>query len=330
MRLLVRTEASNAVGMGHFMRCFAIAEEARAQGFDVTFLMSEMSAPVVERASRIGATVEVIGAAVGADLEAIRAISLHSEDWLLVDSYKVGVDYIRVLSNLTRVVLMDDLNVLDRFDCAMVINPALATDEALYRQKSDAKLLLGADFALIRREFTQSHPPTEQPFVAVLFGGSDPNRLTCRTAQMLNDALPGVTVKVIAGPAHIHVEELRGLEKGQPRIKLYVDPPSVAAVLAGAGLVITAAGGSVGEMAAMGVPALALVVYDNQASALEQCPYPVIDIRQGLPDDLGLQAKALYDDPARRDGIARSAHLLVDGKGAWRVVEALKETSENV
>lgn len=325
MRLFIRTEASNAVGMGHFMRCFAIAEAARDQGFDVRFLMSEPAAAVSVRAARIGADVEVLGKPPGEDLEALQNVPFRSADWVLVDSYKADSNYVRALSNRTHVAVMDDLNALGRYDCVLIINPALAADAALYRQKSSARLLLGADYALIRREFTRAYPSTDEPFVAVLFGGSDPNRLTGRSAQMLHDALPDVTVKVIAGPAHIHTQELRALEQSHPRIRLFVDRPSVAEVLSGAALVITAAGGSVGEMAAMGLPALALVVYDNQAAALKQCPYPVIDVRQGLPEDLGDRAKALYDDPALRAEIARSAHALVDGKGAQRVLEAMKD-----
>ncbi len=324
MRLFIRTEASNAVGMGHFMRCFAIAEEARGQGIDVTFLMSEPAAAVDDRVGRIGAFVKVMNAPVGADLAAMQAFDLRQSDALLIDSYKVDVNYISALNKLACVAIMDDLNALGRYDCALIVNPALAADAALYRQKSQARLLLGADYALIRREFTQILPSTDEPFVAILFGGSDPNRLAGRTAQMLNDALAGVTVKVIAGPAHVHTDELRTLEQARSAIKLFIDPPSVAEVLSGASLVITAAGGSVGEMAALGLPALALVVYDNQAAALEQCPYPVIDIRDGLPDDLGWKAKALYDNPDVRVEIARSAHALVDGKGAARVLEAMK------
>jgi UDP-2,4-diacetamido-2,4,6-trideoxy-beta-L-altropyranose hydrolase len=324
MRLFIRTEASNAVGMGHFMRCFAIAEEARAQGFDVAFLMSEPAVAINDRAGRIGATVEILDAPLGSDVMAIKALGLRPEDWLLIDSYKADGEYIRMLNKSARIAIVDDLNALERYDCALIINSALAADESAYRRKSQARLLLGADYALIRREFIQDHPSADEPFVAILFGGSDPNRLTGRSAQMLTDALPDAAVKVIAGPAHIHTDELRVLTQMHPRIKLFVDPPSVAAVLSGASLVVTAAGGSVGEMAAMGLPALALVVYDNQAAALEQCPYPVVDIRQGLPDDLGRRAKAFYDDPALCAEIARSAHALVDGKGAARVVEAMK------
>ncbi len=156
-----------------------------------------------------------------------------------------------------------------------------------------------------------------------MFGGSDPRRLTGGCARMLRAAMPGMRLKIIAGPAHIHTDELCALAASDPMIELHIDPPSVAGVLADCDLVLTAAGGSIGEMAAMGLAALVLVLYDNQKAALEQCPFPVIDARIDLPADLGARAKALIDDPAELKTIAAAAHKIVDGKGAQRIMEAM-------
>ena len=322
-RLLVRTEASNAVGMGHFMRCFAIAEEARGRGIEVRFLLSVMSDPVVDRCRRIGATARATGTLPGEDA-AIVANLLSPDDWLLIDSYAATADYVSTLHKASRVAVIDDLAALDHYDCDLIVNAAQSASQSTYRTRTQAKLLLGAPYALIRREF-RNFPasPAIAPSVGVMFGGSDPRRLTGGCATMLRAALPGVTLKIIAGPAHIHTDELRALAEADPLMELHVDPPSVAQVLAGCDLVLTAAGGSVGEMAAMGLAALVLVLYDNQKAALAQCPFPVIDARDALPDDLGARARALIDDPAKRQAIAASAHKIVDGKGAQRIVETM-------
>lgn len=323
MRLFIRNEASNATGMGHFMRCFAIAEEARAHDIEVTFLMSDPSAPVMQRAAKIGAAVMAVAAPLGEDIAEVSA-QISPRDWLLIDSYKATADYVCRLGPRCHVAMLDDLDALETYACDLIINPALSAPRASYARKSSARLLLGADYALIRREFTCDHPGAQTGAVAVMFGGSDPNRLTGNCARMLAASLPDVPVRVIAGPAHIHTEELRALAASNPRIELFVDPPSVAEVVAGCDLVVTAAGGSVGEMAALGVAALVLVVYDNQAAALEQCPFPVIDARKGLPEGLGETARSLVADRGRLAEIARSAHALVDGKGAQRVVKMMK------
>ena len=97
----------------------------------------------------------------------------------------------------------------------------------------------------------------------------------------------------------------------------------MAEALAGASLVVTAAGGSVGELAAMALPALVLVVYDNQAAFLQACPFPAIDVREGLPDDLETRVGAMMDDAQGLKDNAARAHARIDGHGAQRIVTAM-------
>jgi len=321
-RLFVRTEASNATGMGHFMRCFAIAEEARARGIEVRFILSALSDPVVDRCRRIGATARATGTLPGGDAAAVAAM-LTPDDWLLVDSYAATADYIATLHRAAHVAVIDDLAALVRYDCDLIVNAAQSASASTYRARTRGKLLLGAPYALIRREFRTAPPVAAGHAVGVMFGGSDPRRLTGGCAALLRAAMPGTRLKIVAGPAHIHTDELRALAAADPLIELHVDPASVAGVVAGCDLVLTAAGGSVGEMAALGLAALVLVLYDNQKAALEQCPFPVIDARADLPGDLGARAKALVDDPAALKAIAEKAHKIVDGKGAERIVEIM-------
>lgn len=328
MRLFIRTEASSQIGMGHFMRCFAIAEEARAQGIEVTFLLNELGTAVNVRLAQIGAHGVAIDGALGstADFVALGAEGLTREDWLLIDSYAATEDYISFQKKAARVAVIDDLNALEQFDCDLLINPAQAARPVEYERKTRAKLLLGPDYALIREEFHRWRLPADgQPFVSVMFGGSDPKGLTEETVKSLDASLPkDVTIRVIAGPANQHLDSLRKLATGLPRMQLHESPESVAQILYGSDLVITAAGGSVGEVAAMELPALVLVVYDNQAAVLKACPFPVIDARNGLPSDLASQVRELLNDKDRRKAIAEAASKIVDGEGPVRIVEALR------
>jgi len=325
MRLFIRTEASSQIGMGHFMRCFAIAEEARAQGIAVTFLLNEVGEAVNARLAQIGAQGMAIAGALGsmADFLALGALGLTREDWLLIDSYAASEDYIALQKKITRVAVIDDLNALAHFDCDLLINPAQAARPVDYERKTKARLLLGADYALIRREFLEAGSAAGMG-ITVMFGGSDPTQLTARCAEAVHAALPETDIRLIAGPANQHTDDLVRLAQKSDRIQVFASPERVAEVLAGSRLVITAAGGSVGEVAAMGLPALVLVVYDNQAAALKACPFPVIDARKGLPDDLGARVKALIDNPATRAEIAAKAHAVVDGLGPKRIVEAMR------
>jgi UDP-2,4-diacetamido-2,4,6-trideoxy-beta-L-altropyranose hydrolase len=321
-RLLIRTEASNAVGMGHFMRCFAVAEAARERKIVTHVLIDHISDAIRRRCVHIAARIDAMPT-FGDDIEQLKAFLLP-DDWLLIDSYKATDAYVAALHKVARVAVIDDLNALERYDCDLIINAAMSAPREAYAAKSGARLLLGPDYALIRREFRKPGLARYAgSAVGIMFGGSDPRRLTGGCAAMLRDAMPESRLVIVAGPAHIHTDELHAMAAGDPLIELHVDPPSVAGVLAGCDLVLTAAGGSVGEMAAMGLAALVLVLYDNQQAALEQCPFPVIDARVDLPADLGLRAKALIEDPVQLKAIAMTAHRIVDGKGAKRIVEAM-------
>ena len=254
MRLFIRTEASTAIGMGHFMRCFAIAEEARAQGWEVTFLLNEIRDAVAARIESIGAHGREVAGPLGyeGDFAILHELGVARPDWILVDSYQATEAFIHVLSNAAHVAVMDDLCLLDTYDGDLIINAAEAALAMPYARKSRAKCLLGAAYAQIRREFRHPAMP--------LVGG------------------PSVTIMF---------------------------------------------GGSVGEVAAMGLPALVLVVVDNQAAALTACPYPVLDARAGLPEALGLDVTVLMADDELRRALAANAHAVVDGLGAQRIVEAM-------
>jgi UDP-2,4-diacetamido-2,4,6-trideoxy-beta-L-altropyranose hydrolase len=319
MRLFIRTEASSAIGMGHVMRCFAIAEEARLQGLPVTFLLNALD-DVRERLEAIGADGVILPPlGSGEDLVALSELGLTQRDGLVVDSYAADEAYIAALSLMTRVCVIDDLNLLPAFDCELIVNAAEAAQQMDYARKTRAKLLLGADYALIRQEFRTVKPRAGE-VVTLMFGGSDPQNLSAQAARLI--LAQGLRVRIIAGPANRHIAALQAM--ADDRLEVVVAPPSVAEALADSKLVVTAAGGSVGEVAAMGLPALVLVVYDNQAAALSACPYPVIDARQGLPDDLGARVKALLADPAALRANAERAHTLVDGLGARRIIEAMR------
>ncbi len=323
MTLFIRTQASAQIGMGHFMRCFAIAEAARQRNIPVTFLLDALDAATFERIMSIGAEGQATGVPVAGEGD-LEGVQIAAADWLLIDSYDATAEYLYALKDRVHSVVIDDLNALDSYACNLLINPALSASTMSYEAKTDARLLLGPAYALIRREFTRPYPVSMKgPSIAVMFGGSDPLNLTGKVSEILHHALPDTIIKVIAGPANTHTNDLKALEKQLQNMRLYVSPPNIAEALAGSYLVVTAAGGSIGEVAAMALPALVLVVYDNQKAALAACPYPVIDIRAGLPEDFADQAATLMNDAAERVRIAAHAHTLVDGQGPARILEAM-------
>jgi len=320
MALWVRTEASHGVGLGHFMRCYAIAEQARLDGDRVTFLTGELPPQALERLRFCGIDhIYAPYAAGSADDQGFVARLVPEGQAVLLDSYGFGADYYAALSDSHFVAVMDDMAAVP-ISGHVVINASIGAAQMGYAALApQARLLLGPVYAQVRHEFRRPYPDPFRPHVCVTFGGSDPANLTAQAAQALLEVVPEVDIRLIAGPAHAHVDALRRLCAAQPRLKLYLAPDNVAEVLYGADLVVTAAGGSVYEIAAMGLPALVLVVVDNQASALRACPYPALEARGGWPEAFGRWVGAVIRNP----DIGQSARAQVDGQGCQRILQAL-------
>jgi spore coat polysaccharide biosynthesis predicted glycosyltransferase SpsG len=161
--------------------------------------------------------------------------------------------------------------------------------------------------------------------MVLMLGGSDPRGLTEPVAKYLLSRFPTYSLAVVAGPAYRGLESLQRMVAEMDRLSLHVNPENLAEILTSCDLVVTAAGGSVGELCALGQMAVCLVVVDNQIAALRQCPYPVVDARQCLLlDELGDQvAKALGSAQATLETRAR-AHKLVDGKGCERILDVMQ------
>lgn len=110
-----------------------------------------------------------------------------------------------------------------------------------------------------------------------------------------------------------------------------IAPPAMGVLMRQSGLAVSAAGGTVGELAALGVPAVIAVVADNQVAGAAACGADgwceAIDAR-GNPAAAVLLAEAatrLWHDPATRDAWAMRARAAVDPGGADRVAAALLE-----
>lgn len=324
MQLFFVTEASHAVGMGHFMRCFALAEEASARGHATHFIMQEAPPAARTRLAQIGA--HWIPA--GPDMrETCVKQQLENEDWWVIDGYLFHLGWINCLHRIGRVLLFDDLCALSAYPFEIILNASPTARQLAYPNKGkQTRLLAGPQWSTIRREFQDARPLSapRQGSIAITMGGSDPYGLTRPVAEMVLHHCPDLQLKVIMGPASRDDSALTELVSQSGRGQILKDPPNLARILGSTDLVITAAGGSIGELCALRQMAVCLVVSDNQASALLECPYPVVDVRAGLePGKLIPAVTHAFNDTPFQEKVRTRAHQLVDGLGCRRILNEL-------
>ncbi len=208
--------------------------------------------------------------------------------------------------------------------------PALAGTYPAARRR-----LLGRRYLLLRAEITRlGHGAcrprsSEQLRVVVTFGGSDPVDATSRVLAAV-PARRRLCLVVIAGPGYrfdaaLAAAATAACGRGHD-VEIHRAPTDVGALFAGADAAIAAAGGTLGELAYLGVPAIGYAIADDQvAPARELARMGAIvggatwtELRDRL---LGEQLVEFLGDDARRAQVRECALGTVDGDGARRVLD---------
>ncbi|UNQ39110.1 NTP transferase domain-containing protein [Prescottella equi] len=250
--VVFRVTANRVVGTGHLYHCLQLAQEL--DSLNVVFLLRQCDEFVGELLESEGYDF-VVESDLDADLKALAAG--FDRRVLINDILDTTVDDVLV-PKLQRysVVCVEDLGAGIQY-ADVVVNALYPAREAGGR----AVQLVGPDYAVLRPEFYASTRSdwVEHKRVLVTFGGSDPARLTEKLVPALRESLPeAYELTVILGIAAPDVD-LPG------DIRLVRNPASMAAEMASADVVVTSAGRTVFEAAAVGTPVV--VVAQNAREA---------------------------------------------------------------
>jgi len=338
--VVIRADASASMGVGHVMRCLAVAEALRDDGHAAIFALAESTAAVVDRLTADGFRSIALPEPAGgpADLYALRVlIDGEGAEAVMIDGYHFDESYRAGLkASGRRVLAWDDLASLPRLHADVVVNPAPQAVLLPYtRIAPDATLLLGPAYAALRREVCTAArnprlPLSERRDILLTFGGSDPLGLTGPCIEHLAPVLPdGVRLIAVVGGSNPRAAAVaETARRFGPCVEVHVDTPHMGTLMAGSGLSISAGGGTTAELAALAVPTLLVVVADNQAPAAAEAAASgwcaVVDARAGdCAAAIATQALELWTDTERRRAMSELAAGRVDGNGAVRIARTL-------
>jgi UDP-2,4-diacetamido-2,4,6-trideoxy-beta-L-altropyranose hydrolase len=340
--LLIRADANSVIGTGHIMRCLALAQAWQDAGGTVAFACTELPTGLLQRLrTDESCTVHTIEAAPGSDrdIEQTRQLAESiAPKWLVLDGYSFAPAFQLGLRDVKwRLLFVDDDGRHESYHADVVLNQNAGAAAVLYgRRTHTAKLLLGCRYAMLRREFlsakTRSITNDSVSQILLTLGGADRQNLTARYLDILSACRSAdCQIHVLIGPANPHVFHLRELVAKMSRVALHVSPANLPQIMADSDLALSAAGSSVYELGYLGVPMILVVTADNQrpiAAALDQLRAA---FRLHDPDAVNESDKvwisAFLHDPTERAACAATFQQLVDGKGAARVVDALRESS---
>jgi len=324
------------------MRCLALAQAWHDAGGAVAFISAGLSGELRHRLAQEHMALLDLDQAPGGsqDAEATAEHALRAgAEWVVADGYGFGAEYQRVIKQADlKLLVLDDYGHAEYYYADIVLNQNLDADRSLYKAcEPTTRLLLGTTYALLRREFLrQADRPRSIPrivrHVLVSFGGSDPHDLaakTIRAIQRIDE--PVLETTVVAGDDRLQARLALLVGDGPQHFEVLGHVSDMPGLMGRADLAIAAAGGSSWERALLRLPSLVVIAAENQRPNAEALH------RVGAALNLGwwrevteetlaesIRATAL-DRPLRRIQAAAVGRL-VDGLGAGRVVEAMKQT----
>ncbi|PYF81654.1 UDP-2,4-diacetamido-2,4,6-trideoxy-beta-L-altropyranose hydrolase [Marinomonas alcarazii] len=325
MKLLVRADASVEIGMGHRVRCQALIHAFQALGWQCQF--------VVDCRYKVFSAPEdcFIGGQPG-KASKVEFLSLAKQaDLVILDHYDYSADDITQLyQHQKNLLVLDDMNDRGEFPAKWLLNPL---------QQEYSKLvefsLTGSRYAILRPAFQHhqdNHKVPEQ--LLITLGGTDPLALTLPILNtLLASNFPRKNIQVLLGANAKDADQVITCCQDNS-IAFAQGLTDVTPLMEQARMAISAAGGTLFELACMGVPTIFAQVADNQTRSLEQhvplgwCrslrfDNVAEDIRLQRVELLAAELKRLWLDIEWQQNARKIARSLVDGNGAKRVAETI-------
>ena len=299
MHIAFRTDASLQIGTGHVMRCLTLADALRERGAQSTLICRPHAGHLLDLIQQRGHTAKALAPAddtftspadpchakwLGTDwasdaVQTQHALGDQVVDWLVVDHYALDRRWEQTMRPHTRRILaIDDL--ADRpHDCDLLL------DQNLGRQAKDyggllsrhTQTLIGPAYALLRPEFAQwrehSLQRRAQPQVKnllITMGGVDQANATGQVLDALTHCeLPAdLRITVVMGPTAPWLVHVQAQATAMPRpTQVLAGVSNMAQLMAESDLCIGAAGSTSWERCCLGLPAIQLVLADNQKEA---------------------------------------------------------------
>jgi len=260
MNILFRCDASVEIGMGHMVRCLALADNLKEHhNCNIHFAMRRSELGI----NKVKETYPVLQA---------NESDFSYKEWLTdcIERTNAIILILDMRDGLTReelkfvkkktgikVVTIDDPED-KRLAVDLAFYPPIPQLEKFNWDGFNGKLYVGWEYVLLRKEFLEKYqnPNNSIPHILVTMGGTDEKNMTEFVVNSLNQIERKFKAIIIVGSGYPHNEKLKkSLEKVHFEFELYQNPQNIAEIMSQAELAIISFGQTAYELAALNVPA---------------------------------------------------------------------------
>ena len=361
VRVAFRADASVQIGTGHVMRCLTLADELTRQGHECRFFCRAHAGHLGDLIVSKGYGLTLLPASSHNEplantqnsddyarwlgvpwqedaSQTLECITQWKPDWLVVDHYALDAEWEYALAHVVgRIMVIDDL-ANRAHECSLLL------DQNLGRVASDydgllpegCQRLIGPGYALLRPEFSalreQSLSRRKNPElkrILISLGGVDRTNVTGQVLDALSESTLPVSTEldIIMGSSAPYLDEVRQQAAQLPfKATVSVGVTDMAERMCLADLSIGAAGSTSWERCCLGLPAITVVLAENQrliGEALSENGAGLLVNVDRIREDLPMMVESIMASENECLLLARQAAMVCDGAGVERVVSVL-------
>lgn len=325
MNAIIFTEGGGDKGYGHLSRCIAIYDSLKEFNIETELVVNgteEVCTLLMDRNFFFCNWPNNFRDNGG---------NFHDADLLIFDSYTAEKKLYDNIAASTEglCVFLDDDNRME-YPNGVVINPINAAYNLGYSKKKD-DLFLGYKYFPFRKEFWYprkiKHPDLIGNVLLVL-GGSDIRGLSLPLIEFITHLLPDITLNVIITASYKNSDAFNNIINEGVSIHENPSTDNLVSLMLNADVAVTGAGQTMFELAALGVPMIAIGIIENQKYNIESLENDGCILFAGYWDDNRLykNLKAAFEviaDRGERERISQKSSHLLNAKGALSISKKL-------
>lgn len=345
MRLaLFRVDGSQRLGLGHIMRCLALAQGLREVRVKALFVTRDYEPRIIELIRR-SEDIELIPAESRFDEDAYRTIELASQynaSLIVIDMSNIDNlsnleeyhHYLEALKAADRFMIVPDEYIKADFPRGLQIIPYYDAENMNVRPRGGMKLLIGIKYFIFRQEFVeaaraQRYIKKDARNILITMGGSDPSNLTTRIAKILvvmNRGPLSLRIVIGMGYADSFRPELANIMNGyRGDYQIVIGSDNMAGLMMWSDLAIITGGLTKYETAVTGTPSIIISHNVHEAKMSKIFEKGGSAVHAGLnsqisDEDITKTIEKLLDDNVLRTEMAEKGRAMVDGQGIRRII----------
>ena len=339
--IVFRVDGNSVIGSGHVMRCLSLAERLNEYDGHVVFVLSDDT--FQKTISDRGFETVLLGInyqELPSDYTFLKFINNKKPAFVIVDSYFVNNGFFSKVRKLSRLVYIDDLGAFP-YDVDILVNYNAYSShlnyDDLYAKCSDVPdFILGPSYAPLRKQFSNQgdlNVKEKCSNILISTGGADPTHLSLELIKfIIKNSLDNFIFHFVIGSASKDLKEIQKKAVTCSFIQIHSNVKDMSLLMRDCDIAVTAAGSTMYELCACGVPSITYVLADNQilgADAFRKLGLMRVigDIRgiKDIPKTIIDKINELSNDYDARKKMSIEMQILVDGKGAERLAKRIIE-----